>query len=59
MVRFAAAASDASVAVYAISDLHTDYSANLEWVEQLAAPPTRGLAGHTNVLIVAGEGGGA
>jgi len=42
-----------SIAVYAISDLHTDHAANLRWVEELPAPPA--LPGRTNILLVAGD----
>ncbi len=41
------------IAVYVISDLHTDHAANLRWVEQLQAPPPR--RGRLNVLLLAGD----
>jgi hypothetical protein len=44
---------DGSLSVFAVSDLHTDYAQNLEWVRALPAPP-RG-DGDATALIVAGD----
>lgn len=53
-VCMAQGTAEGSVSVYGVSDLHVDHQANLEWVEQLQAPPKRGPQ-HTRVCIVAGE----
>jgi hypothetical protein len=42
--------------LYAISDLHTDYAANMEWVQQLDMSSRGGSSSSSSsVLIVAGD----
>jgi hypothetical protein len=43
--------------LYAISDLHTDYAANMEWVQQLdmTSRGSSSSSSSSSVLIVAGD----
>ncbi|TVU32164.1 hypothetical protein EJB05_23884, partial [Eragrostis curvula] len=53
----AAAAVTATTRVFVVSDLHTDYPENMEWVRQLPAEvgARRGEDGVTDALVVAGD----
>ena len=54
-----AAAAAARTRVFVVSDLHTDYPENMDWVRRLAAgvgsAPGAAGAGGVNALVVAGD----
>jgi 3',5'-cyclic AMP phosphodiesterase CpdA len=52
-----ASAATATTRVFVVSDLHTDYPDNMEWVRQLPAEvgARRGEEGAVDALVVAGD----